>query len=122
MFESCTSLESITIGSQLETLGKQLFTKCYKLTQITINPNNKNFSAEDNVIFNGDKTTLIYYPVALEEKEYVIPSTVTKIGKEAFTESELDSIVFPLHLQTIEESAFYGNRHLRQILFYTYLH
>ena len=58
---------------------------------------------EESVIYTNDGKELIYYPIARDEKQYIIPETVKVIKKESFTESKLDSVVFPLHLKTIEE-------------------
>ena len=60
----------------------------------------------NNVIFNKNQTELVYYPIAIESKEYTIPYTVTTIKKEAFLGSKLVGINFPANLKTIEEKLF----------------
>ena len=117
VFEGCEKMATISIGTNLEQLGSQIFSKCESLTTITIKDNNNKFSTINNVIFNKDQTELVYYPIALETKEYTIPSTVKTIKKEAFLGSHLDSVVFNANLKTIEEKAFYGNKHLIQLSF-----
>ena len=88
VFEGCASLHTVKIGTELEKLGQQVFSKCSALKQITIDTNNNVYSTVNNVIFNKNQTKLIYYPIALPEKQYIIPSSVTTIGKEAFIESK----------------------------------
>ena len=116
-FEECSSLSSIFIGNLLEEIGQQVFVKCTQLQNITISSKNVKFSILNNAIFDKSKHSIIYYPTGRKEKEFVVPNEVERIGKEAFIESKLQKITFSSHLTIIEESAFYGNRHLRQIVF-----
>ena len=58
----CAELSNITIGSGLTTIGEGVFWECRFLTNITVDPNNKNFSSENGVLFNKDKSELVAYP------------------------------------------------------------
>ena len=121
VFEGCSSLTKVIIGRNLQKLGEQLFTKCSSLSTVTINEENQFYSTLGNVIFNKNQTKLIYYPVSLKDKEYRVPFTVEIIGKESFIESKINSLILPSDLQIIEESAFYGNRYIKELVFPHYL-
>ena len=70
-----------------------------------VNSKNKFFSSEDNVLFNKNKTELIFYPRYRPETEYRVPSTVKKIGKGAFGNADkLKKIYLPKNV-SIEDRA-----------------
>lgn len=141
-FENCESLSSVTFGAkrnsdQLE-FGKDVFLNCKNLTSITlpayvseipgifggctslteikVEPANPNFESVDGVIYNKDKTAIIFYPQGRVGSyqipegvktiangvfsgnsfitELKIPNTVSYIGEEAFKNSGIGKIVF----------------------------
>jgi hypothetical protein len=53
---------------------------CYNLTAILVEENNPVYSSVDGVLFNKDKTELIFYPEG-KSGEYVIPNSVTTIER-----------------------------------------
>ena len=57
------------------------------ITDITVSDNNKNYSSVDGVLYNKDKTELIYYPAG-KCGECVIPKSVKYIHDSAFRGNE----------------------------------
>lgn len=57
-FKGCSSLENINLPSELTVIGEQAFNRCYNLN-ITVSSDNLNFSADNNILYNKDKTVLI---------------------------------------------------------------
>ncbi len=55
-----------------------------QLKYFSVDSKNKYFSSKDNVLFNKDKTRLIYYCNLNNKEEYTVPSSVKVIGKCAF--------------------------------------
>jgi hypothetical protein len=82
-FASCYNLTELTFGSSVTTISTYIFQSCYNLTTINVDAGNPNYSSEDGVLFNKDKTTLIFCPTG-KAGSYVIPNTVTTIGEQAF--------------------------------------
>ena len=101
-FSRCCSLSEIVIPSSVTSIGNRAFSRCSSLKYISIpksviglngNPfaewNGKleclspNFVYEDDVLFNRDKSRIISFRKQ-NIKSYVIPSSVTSIGKGAF--------------------------------------
>ncbi len=82
-FNGCTSLKNFTISENVEIIGKGAFWYCSKLTSIVVDENNENYSSEDGVLFNKDKTVLISYPAG-GNSTYSVPNSVSKIDDYAF--------------------------------------
>jgi hypothetical protein len=78
------------------------------LTAINIDKDHPNYTAEDGILYNKDKTSLIIYPSGKPAATFIVPSTVKNIGYNAFEGTTLASIVLPEGLETIEDYAFQG--------------
>jgi len=80
----CYKLKEIRIPKTLTRIGEAAFGTFINLEKYVVDPGNPNYCSDaDGVLFNKDKTKLLFYPTA-RQGEYTIPSTVTYIGKMAF--------------------------------------
>ena len=73
------NLKSITLSKNITNWGCSS-ENFESLQEINVNENNSNYSSENGVLFNKDKTTLLGYPRNKEGESYVIPTSVTEIG------------------------------------------
>ncbi|MDR1023033.1 MAG: leucine-rich repeat protein [Prevotellaceae bacterium] len=104
-FRVC-GLTSVKIGSGLTNVGIQAFLGCALLLSFTVDAGNNAFLAEDGVLFDKAKSTLIQFPGG-KSGSYTIPSSVVAIEEYAFTGStKLTSIVIPESVTSIGEGAF----------------
>ena len=107
-FAWCDSLTSVTIPGSVTTIGDYAFAWCDSLTSVNVSVNNQNYSSQNGVLFNKDKTMLIQYPIGKEDKEYTIPDSVTTIGDKAFEDCySLTSVTIGNSVTTIGDWAFY---------------
>ena len=92
-----TSLSSVTIPSSITNIGEAAFIGCYALLSISVDATNPAYSSLGGVLFDKSQTTLIEYPGGLRNVGYTIPNGVTKVGNEAFNQSQqsLQNIVIP---------------------------
>lgn len=105
-FAYSAGLSAVSFPSSVAAIGDAAFTMCNALTEITVNPANTNFSSEAGVLFNSDKTKLIYFPAGVGG-EYSIPNSVTTVGKFAFAYcAGLTAVTLPAGVTTIEDYAF----------------
>lgn len=129
-FHGCTSLTEITIPNTVKTIGWYAFTdtglksiyipanttefeylgflgqfgmfKSSELEEINVDADNPLYASLDGVLFNKDKTQILYYPQGKKDAVYVLPNTVTAImgGGETFLTpfdqpEYLQNIIFP---------------------------
>ena len=153
-FNHCDSLETVTFedGSLLTSINSPVFDFCIALKILHLPPlltefnpiavwnvptleniildqpeKNLYFSAIDGVLFNSNKTSLIYYPssysktlnfpstcvtinqyafTCLQKTTFEIPSKIISIGLCAFRRSNLVSIVIPSTVTTLSSGIF----------------
>ena len=107
-FDFCFELTSVTIPDSVTTIGDCPFSACRSLTNIYVDSGNSNYSSENGVLFNKNKSTLIQYPTGNQRMEYAIPKSVTTIGEYAFSECRsLTSVTIGNSVRTIDKCAFY---------------
>lgn len=126
-FMGCRYLKEVILPSTLENIGNVVFaltalneTETARITipasatnignmafmlskfEIDVDENNKVYSSQDGVLFNKEKTELIYFP-ALRKGSYTVPNSVKTIGSFAFyTCFALEQIILPEGLERIE--------------------
>ena len=102
----CDELTSINIPSSVESIGRSVFSECKKLTEISVDSNNPYFTVEDGVVFNKDKSILLFC-LGTKTGEYIIPNTVKSIGDFAFDCCrKLTSIIIPNTVTSIGDYVF----------------
>ena len=106
-FVECNSLTSVTIPNSVTSIGDGAFIFCTSLTNIDVSIDNSNYSSKDGVLFNKDRTELIYYPTGKKTTFYTIPNSVTSIGESAFAYCEwLTDITISDNVTFIDGYAF----------------
>ncbi len=89
-----------------------------KIKKITVSKSNKKYSTKKGVLYNKNKTNLIYYPYKKSTKAFMIPNTVTKISSGAFWGNKyLKSVVISRSVQKIGDNAFRECQKLAKISF-----
>lgn len=111
MFESCTSLETVTLGrgiteitgrmfgygSLLKTLnvsdtissiGAGTLSYCDKLEAINVDENNPYYVSINGNLFSKDETVFVRYCAGKADTTFDVPESVVKIGVSAFLNSD----------------------------------
>lgn len=115
----CKALERVSFGQKIQTISGDVFDGCPKLADISISPKNTYMIVENNVIYNKEKTTLIYYAAGLADNKFMIPDTVKTVGTYAFTYcGYLEELRFPDSVTDLGRYAVYHNERLGKLLFY----
>lgn len=94
VFLDCHSLKSLELPASLMGIGSTsgysgfVFCENYGLEKITVDENNLCFSSDEfGVLYNKDKTELIFYPVSLDCSLYKMPASVQKISDSSFADN-----------------------------------
>lgn len=123
--EGSSKLRSIHLGKGVENIfwvnsiaganEFRTFQDCESLTYITVDPDNQYYTAEDNVLFNKDKTE-VYRSAPGKTGSYTLPNSVkTMENTFIFEDSQLSSIVIPEGVQSIPRSTFKNCTNLKKI-------
>ena len=97
-FSGCRKLASVYLPAGVTAIGDDVFASCGSLDTISVAGDNTKFSGEGNNLIDVASKTLIR-----GSNQSIIPSTVTKIGRGAFTYSKLTTLTIPVSVTSIEE-------------------
>ncbi|MBQ9080298.1 MAG: leucine-rich repeat domain-containing protein [Clostridia bacterium] len=83
-FAGNTTIKSVYLPSSITSIGEAAFAGCTSLSSITVEADNKNFSAVGGVLYNKDKTVIVAVPAGLPLTEYSIADSIKDIRASAF--------------------------------------
>ncbi len=88
-FSNCDSITKITIPATVTSIKDEEYSTvgfhtCDNLESIVVDEANGNYSSENGVLYNKDKTKIISVPAKAIDGEFVMPSTVTAVSRYAF--------------------------------------
>lgn len=105
IFSGCSGLTNVVIGGNVTNIPLYVFYNC---TGLVVDSNNLNYSSQDGILYNKDKTELIYVPKAIN-RSITIPESVTSIRDNAFSGCKgLTTVTIPNNVTNIGNFAFDG--------------
>ena len=112
-----TNISSIYIPKSVTSIGESAFNGLNtSLTTINVDVSNNAYTAENGVLYNKNKTLLHTYPAGKTDSSFIIPNSVTSIGRTAFWYCiNLTSITIPNSVTSIGINAFRYCRGLTSI-------
>lgn len=114
-FSGCKNLKRLFVSATVEKLGYQPFESCESLTEVTIDPNNAHFTAENSLILSKDGEKLLYCVPGITGT-VIVPNSVRCIESNAFSDCrKIEKIVLPKELESIEGYAFGNCVNLKEI-------
>ena len=114
--QGMTRLTTISIPSNISTIGYKAFYGCSNLQEINVEEENNTFCSVNGVLFDKDTIALLIYPANKQDKDYSIPSSVIEIGTDAFSGNyHLSSIKFPQSIEYVSTPIFEDNSNLKSI-------
>lgn len=119
-FEGCVRLLTITIPSTMETLPIEAIAACPSVRSIDIAENNPYFSSDGLIIYNANKTELLFYSKTNtpENGEYTPIDSVVKIRGGAFRNNDRIKVLnIGKNIEEIGDYAFAGMSALTTVNF-----
>ena len=107
IFETCPSLESITISGNCKNIDdSEPFIEYNNLREINVSEGSEgSFCSVDGVLYDKEMTSLMAYPASREATEFKVPLSVKTIASSAFAyNNNLESI----DLSNVEEIGTYA--------------
>lgn len=117
MFYNCENLNTIEIPASVENIDASAFMYCCALTDINVDPENKNYKSVDGVLFSSDMKELVRYPTGRTDMDYVVPDSVEKISENAFHSSQLLSLKLCDNVKEVDKGAFANSLSLISVSF-----
>lgn len=130
MFDGCGKLMKIQLPDDAISVGKDAFSNCHALTEITIPASasevlpsadcvalvsvkvskaNLYFASVDGVLTDAATTRIVWFPMG-KTGEYRLPPTIMEIGDYAFSHCNITNFVLPQDLSTMGQAVFYGSK------------
>ena len=106
-FKGCNNLVFLELPECTESIDYSSISGCFNLTSFTVSPNNKNFSAEGNILYSRDKREVIVCSPG--ETTAIVNANVESIRSNGFFQcSKLKFVEFnsPSKLETISQNTF----------------
>lgn len=110
-------IKTISLPASLQYVGEQSFLSSENIVSVTVADNNNYYSSLDGILYNKEKTELIYYPKGKTDESFTAPKTVKVIYDCAFYQSSVKNVVLPEGLEKIGNSAFWSNKAIESINF-----
>ena len=105
---SNSQITSVTIPENVIGVTAMAFKDCSNLSEVNVIDENSKFSSIDGILYNKEKTKLVYYPFAKSTNEISLPNTITEIGEYCFYNNiNLTTFDFS-NILKIDEYAFYN--------------
>lgn len=103
-FMSCINITDFQISKNVKSIGKGAFNYCIKLESFGAVAGCVNFSVNNGVLFDKNKTTLIRYPIAKDATAYTMPDAVKTVKTCAFWDNRaLKSITLGRNVTVMEK-------------------
>lgn len=106
-FKNCTSLVSITMPANAESI--QPSEGCDALEEIQVPAANKSYCSDNGILYDSNITRIVWMPLG-KTGEVVLPATITSIGAYAFRGCHFTEFVMGENVVEMEQAAFYGSK------------
>jgi len=104
-FWNCYDLKELIFPQGITEIGKSIISPGMSLI-ISVDEENEFYCAENDVLFNKEKTDLMIFGNRLMEGRYEVPEGIEQISKSAFGSCALTEVVLPKSVTDIENWTF----------------
>ena len=109
---NCQNLKSVHLPASLTKIGTNFLMLCPKVSEVTFAEGNESFSSENGIIYNKEKTEMIYIaPSVVEGKTtFTVPSTVTTLNSKLLNSyPQITNVIINGNVTSIDNNFFSKN-------------
>jgi hypothetical protein len=111
-----SGLISATIPKSVQSIGEVAFSGCASLTELNVDVDNKEYTSQDGVLYDKNKTNLYQYPAG-KKGPFVIPNSVLSIACYSFNRcADLTAVIIGNNVTEIGEGAFLNCDELKKVI------
>lgn len=114
-FDGC-HLTKISIPSSVKCFASSAIAH-NPIEEITVSESNPYYTSVDGVLYNKDRTKLIAFPAKKKQKKFVVPDTVTDIGRAFHYCEKLQTIVLSNKIEYLWDGVF--SEFIKEIYFHS---
>ena len=116
-FTGCTALKEVHIPADTAVINDNAFDRCYSLTKIVVDKDNKKFESIDGNLYTKAGEGLKKYAVGKTDTSFTVPDSVTKIRANAFAGcTSLQTVTVSDGVTSIGNAAFAGCTGLQSVI------
>ena len=116
VFYKNTAMQTLHLGKNVSNFDGSMILDCTSIRGIYVTEGSEHLFSDNGVLYNGDKTVLISYPIMREGTSYTVQETVQVIGASAFQNNTfIREIILPSGLQEIRQYAFQMCTNLQKV-------
>ena len=108
-FAECNQLTEITIPASVIHIGYAPFYKCSKMKRINVAQDNPKYKSISGILYNKECTELIQIPSGVVWDTYLSPKTLVSVNREAICTQHVSNFLFSNGLRYISKYAFNGS-------------
>lgn len=91
---TCSNLTTLNLPSTLQTTPFSSYAAAYKLLTINVTEGSQYLSSKDGILYNADKTEVLFVPAGRHYDTLEFPSTVTTVGNCAMIAINVNRFTF----------------------------
>lgn len=98
---SCYNLVTLNLPASLQSTPFTSYAIGFKLTAVNVAAGSQYLSSEDGILYNANKTEVLFVPAGRHYDTLTFPSTVTTVGIRAMSSINVNRFTFGPNVQTL---------------------
>ena len=108
-FVDCLNLRTVNVPDSVATIHATSFTNCTNLVELNVSPTNTYFVEEDGILYDKDKTKIVFVNQTRLSEVIVLPDTLEEIGASVFKDNKIiKELTIPSSVKNINYQALKG--------------
>lgn len=108
-FVDCLNLKIVNVPDSIATIYATSFTNCPNLVELNVSSTNTYFVEEDGILYDKDKTKIVFVNQTRLSEVIVLPDTLEEIGSQIFKDNKIiKELTIPASVKNVNYNALKG--------------